>query len=388
MTERLRFVATCAVGVEGPLADEMRAVGVEVRETRAAVTFEGSLRDGLRACLWSRLASRVLLVLEEFQAVTADDLYAGVSAVPWEDHISPDGSMAVRAVGTSSALTHTGFTAQKVKDAVVDRLRERTGRRPSVDLDTPDVRLNVRLRSGRVAVSLDLSGEPLHRRGYRAAGEQVEAPLKENLAAALLVRAGWPELAAEGAPLLDPMCGSGTLLVEGAQIATDRAPGLLRSRWGFDAWLGNDPGAWADLLEEADERAEAARHASPLIAGRDADPGAVDVARGCLERAGLSHAVGLEVGDVSGAAPPEGSGPGLVLTNPPHGLRLGATEDLVAVYAGLGQRLREAFGGWRAGVYTSDPSLAKATRLYADKTYSLPSGAVKAKLYLFDIRGG
>ena len=388
MTTILRYAATCPKGVEPILAEELRALGArDVRETRAAVTFAGPLALGYRACLWSRLASRVLLVLAEFPAATSDDLYAGALALPWEDHLSPEGSLAVDAVGTTSSLTHTGFTARRVKDAVVDRLRERSGgTRPSVDLESPDLRLNLRLHKEHASLAIDLSGEPLHRRGYRTAGEQVEAPLKENLAAAILVRAGWPETFAAGGALADPMCGSATLLIEGALIASDQAPGLLRARWGFDRWLGHDADAWATLLDEADSRAEDGRTRIPPILGRDADVRAVDLARDNARRAGLGEYVRVDAGELSRFEPPRGADDGgLVATNPPYGVRLGQVEELAELYARLGERLVAGFQGWRAAVFTAEPSLARATGLRSTKQYTLYNGAVETKLYLFEV---
>ncbi|MDY0340366.1 MAG: THUMP domain-containing protein, partial [Coriobacteriia bacterium] len=219
MTQILRYAATCPKGVENLLARELGGLGADdVRETRAAVTFSGSIAIAYRACLWSRLASRVLLTLAEFPAATADELYEGMSGVAWDEHVPAEGTLAIDVNGTTSGLTHTLFTAQRAKDAVVDRIREQFGTRPSVSFDRPDVRLNIRLHKERATVSLDLAGEPLHQRGYRTPGEQAEAPLKENLAAAVIVRAGWPEIATAGGALVDPMCGSGTLLIEGAMV--------------------------------------------------------------------------------------------------------------------------------------------------------------------------
>ncbi len=380
------LIATCATGIEALLAEELRALGAtDVRESRAAVSFSGTLETAYRACLWSRLASRVLLTLASFPAMTAEELYAGVFAVAWEEHLSASSTIAVDAVGRTPGITHSGFAALKVKDAVVDRMRERTGERPSVDLESPDVRLNLRLHKGAGSLSVDLSGEPLHRRGYRAPGEQAEAPLKENLAAALLVRAGWPQIAAAGGSLFDPMCGSGTLVLEGALMAADRAPGLLRQRWGFEGWLGHDADVWHALLDEADERAEAGVAALPRMAGSDVDPAVIELASACAKRAGLGGAVSFEVRELAQATAPEGATPGLVITNPPYGVRLGSGEDLPALYARLGERLVEAFDGWTAAILTSEPDLARATKLRSHKSYAFMNGAVETRLYLFEL---
>lgn len=386
MTDTHRFTATCAKGFEGLLAEELRSFGVsDVRETAAAVTFSGPLTLGYRVCLWSRLASRVLLLLADFPCSTAEDLYEGAHAVRWEDHISPSGTIAVDANGTTTGLTHTGFSAQKLKDAVVDRLRDIAGKRPSVDLERPDVRLNLRLYREAATISLNLSGEPLHKRGYRTAGEQVQAPLKESLAAAILLRAGWPQIAQQGGSLLDPMCGSGTLLIEGALMATDRAPGILRDRWGFTGWLGHDKAAWDALLDEADERAEAGDAALPLVAGSDSDPAAIELARGCIKRAGFGERISVEVASLAQLKRPAGARAGLLVTNPPYGVRLGQAEHLAPLYETLGERLLAEFDGWQAGVFTAEPDLARATGLRSHKSYSLFNGAVPTKLYLFDV---
>ncbi|HEY5997992.1 MAG TPA: THUMP domain-containing protein, partial [bacterium] len=234
-TGGLSLFATCPRGVEGLLAAELAGLGAAgVKETVAGVAFAGTLETAYRACLWSRLASRILLAIAPVAAADAAELYAAVRALPWEEHLAPDGTLAVDFSGANPAIAHTVFGAQKVKDAIVDRFRERAGRRPSVDLARPDLRVNVHLGGTAARVSLDLSGESLHRRGYRA--ETVVAPLKENLAAAVLVRAGWLAVAAAGGPLLDPMCGSGTLPLEAALLAGDVAPGLLRERFGFSRW--------------------------------------------------------------------------------------------------------------------------------------------------------
>ncbi len=384
-----RYIATCPKGVEALLARELRDLGAaEVTERSAAVTFAGPLPTAYRACLWSRLASRVLLELAEFPAATAEALYDGTIAIAWEEHISPDGTIAVDAVGSTKGLTHSGFAARKVKDAVVDRLRERFDRRPSVDLTAPDVRLNLRLHKERATLSLDLTGSPLHERGYRTPGEQVAAPLKENLAAAVLVRAGWPEVAAAGGALIDPMCGSGTLLIEGALMAGDRAPGLLRTTWGFERWLGHDPDAWDALLAEADDRAEAGLERLPLIAGSDADASAIELARACAGRAGLAGRITLEVADVASLARPADASTGLVVTNPPYGVRLGERATLGALYATLGRRLAASFTGWRAAVLTPDAELARATGLRSSARHRLYNGAIETGLFVFEITPG
>ncbi|MCK9988920.1 MAG: 23S rRNA (guanine2445-N2)-methyltransferase / 23S rRNA (guanine2069-N7)-methyltransferase, partial [Azoarcus sp.] len=222
------FFATVAKGLEALLAEELAALGADaVRIQHAGVQFAGDLACGYQVCLWSRLASRVLLRLAHFHAPDASTLKAGIEQIPWEDHLAPDGSFVVAFTGSSQAIRNTHFGALTVKDGIVDRFRARTGGRPSVRAERPDIRLAVHLFREPATVYLDLAGESLHRRAYRL--EQGAAPLKESLAAALLLQAGWPAIAADGGALFDPVCGAGTLLIEGAWIAADIAPGLLRS---------------------------------------------------------------------------------------------------------------------------------------------------------------
>src|SRR5262245_2675328 len=248
------FFATTSKGMERLLAEELRPFASSVEERRGGVAFTGSLEVGYRACLWSRTASRVLLPLAHFPAADDKALYDGVRTVRWADHLAPGRTLAVDFVGTHARITHSGFGAQRVKDAVVDQLREARGSRPSVDPTRPDVRINLHVEQGDepasavATVAIDLAGESLHRRGWRVEG--VEAPLKENLAAAILLSAGWPALAAAGAPLIDPMCGSGTLPIEAAMIACRRAPGIDRRWFGFLGWAGHEAETWRQLVEE------------------------------------------------------------------------------------------------------------------------------------------
>lgn len=378
----LTLFATCARGLEEVLAGELREVGGQrVRPARAGVSFAGDLRVAYSACLWSRTASRVLMPIAKVPAGDADALYEGVVAMAWEEHLSPDGTLAVDfATDPNPAFRNTMFGALKVKDAIVDRIRDRSGRRPSIDTRAPDVRVNVRVRAGIATVSLDFSGEALHRRGYREEGVQGEAPLKESLAAGTLLLAGWRELAAAGGALLDPMCGSGTLLVEGAWIAGDVAPGLLRSHWGFSGWLGHDPEMWAALLAEADSRAETGLALLPPVSGSDSDPRAIALAESNIARAGLRGRATLQVRDVAALAAPEGVETGLVAVNPPYGERLGSIGSAVEVYRTLGERMRTQFGGWRYAVLSGDDSHATALGLVPERTFPLHNGAIRIRL--------
>ena len=422
----LRLFATAPKGMEGLLADELRELGAGgVAETRAGVAFEGALELAYRVCLWSRVANRVLLPLTMFAVADPDDLYAGALAVDWSAHLSVQGTLAVDVTlaGGQKELRHSRYAAQRVKDAIVDQFRERTGVRPSVDTLFPDLRVNVHTQRGEATVSIDLSGESLHRRGYRREGTQVEAPLKENLAAAILLRAGWPAIAAAGGRLVDPLCGSGTLPIEAALMAADIAPGLARAQmegagFGFERWLQHDAALWERLVTEARERRDAGltrlraaaragaggAQAWPII-GYDHDRRAVALARASVARAGLDRVVRIERQELAELAPPtlsatsatpaplNSSAPlhlvaplGLVVTNPPYGERLGDTaSEIVTLYSELGDRLRAGFTGWRAAVLVGDRELGHLLGLRAGKLNTLYNGALKVTLLQFAV---
>ena len=386
MSEATVCFATCPKGSEALLADELKAMGAAgVRQVRAGASFTGDLATAYRACLWSRVASRVLLRLARFPMEDADDLYAAVADIPWEDHVSPDGTIAVDFVGLAPGIRDTRFGAVRVKDAIVDRLRDKFGRRPDVDTNAPDVRVNVSVHGGEATVALDLAGDSLHRRGWREPGLQVAAPLKENLAAAVLLAAGWQEAARDGWAFADPMCGSGTLVIEAACIAADRAPGLLRQRWGFSKWLGHDADAWGALLEEAARRAEEGEHDVPTIQGSDIDERALRIAEDDARRAGVASLVGFECRDVRLAGSPESVG--LVAVNPPYGVRLSPGEDLGALYRTLGETLHHGYPGWAVAVLVTDRSLARELRLPSEREMVLFNGPIECELLMAEMPG-
>lgn len=376
------FFAPAPLGLELLLADELAALGAgDVKSGRAGVKFSGDLAMGYRACLWSRLANRVLLPMASFPAADGDALYAGVQTIDWRAHLPDGATLAVDFAASRSFITHTLFGAQRVKDAIVDQWRVQTGERPTVDLAHPDLRVNVYLDRDIATVSVDLSGDSLHRRGYRPEGGQ--APLKENLAAALLLRAGWPAIAAEGGEFLDPLCGSGTLPIEAAMLAADIAPGLARVRFGFHGWRGHDAAIWNALKEEAERRAEAGRTRLPAIRGQDIDARAVRIATDNVERAGLTGLVAIAAGAASEARPLVGKG--LVLANPPYGERLGDADTLAPLYTSLGEALKQHFVGYRAAVLTSHPELPFRLGIRAAKQYALHNGALECRLFTFDV---
>jgi 23S rRNA (guanine2445-N2)-methyltransferase / 23S rRNA (guanine2069-N7)-methyltransferase len=384
MTTSLNLFATTPKGLELLLVDELKALGANTaNEKLAGVELTGDLAFAYRACLWSRLANRILLRLARVPAATPEALYDGVQTIAWDQHVDELGTLAVNFVSSQSAITHTLFGAQKVKDAIVDQFREKFGVRPSVHREAPDLSVNVYLHRDVATISLDLSGDSLHRRGYRLAGG--EAPLKENLAAAILLRAGWPAIGNGGGSLIDPMCGSGTLLIEGALMAADVAPGIDREYFGFLGWKQHQDGLWQPLLEEAIARREAGLKRLPLIVGYDENPEAISNAFENIERANLTGHIHVEKRELAVLSMPPKAQTGLVVTNPPYGERLGEIEDLAPLYTLLGSKLKAVFSGWQAAVFTANPDLGKVMGLRARKFYTLFNGALVCKLLLFDV---
>ncbi|WP_455198262.1 bifunctional 23S rRNA (guanine(2069)-N(7))-methyltransferase RlmK/23S rRNA (guanine(2445)-N(2))-methyltransferase RlmL [Kaarinaea lacus] len=384
MSGQQPFFATAPKGMEGLLANELRDLGAgDVGESRSGVVFHGDLSTAYRVCLWSRIANRVLYPLATFSAADEDALYNGVFTIDWSAHLEADGTIAVDFTSVRSAITHTRFGAQKVKDAIVDQFRQETGERPSVERDRPDVRINVFLYRDQATVYLDLSGDSLHRRGYRLEGGG--APLKENLAAAILVRAGWPEIAAEGGALVDPMCGSGTLPIEAAMMALDIAPGLLRDYWGFLGWKQHDAGIWSDLVTDARERCNRGLEKRLVIRGFDVSARAIDIARDNAAAIGLEKHIEFSQRAIRDCAPAPDVAMGLVVVNPPYGERLGEHEELKPLYSELGDCLKSSYQGWRASVITSDPELGKCMGIRARQINKVYNGALECILLRLEI---
>ena len=377
----MKFFASCGKGLEYLLADELVALGcARATAAIAGVNVEGTLQDAQRAVLWSRLASRILWPIAEFDCADEHALYAGAAAIDWQAHLSPAHTLAIDAHVSGSGITHARYAAQRVKDAIVDTLRASTGQRPDVDVEAPDVRINLVVRKARAILSIDLAGGPMHRRGWRRA--QGEAPLKENVAAAVLLRGGWPQAHADGGDLLDPMCGSGTLLIEGALMAADVAPGLRRHGEAPPTrWHGFDAGAWRGLRVEAIEReARGLAALRPCLHGRDLDPHAIRAARENARVAGVETAITFEVGDIA-ALPPMANAHGVVACNPPYDARLAADP---ALYRALGDALKASAPGWRASLLCGDFELARATGLRAQKRYQVFNGPIECSLIVCD----
>ncbi len=389
------FSVSCPFGLERVVASELNELGIKnTRPLSGSVAFFGSLDEAYRACLWLRAASRVLLVLGRFSAPDADALYEGIRAIPWQEHLTPQHTFAVHARGVNDALRNTQFTALKAKDAVCDSLVAISGKRPSVSSQQPDIRLELSLRAHKATIYLDLSGEPLHRRGYRTAGVQGEAPMKENLAAGMLLLSGWG-LRQRPPALFDPLCGSGTLVLEAACIALDRAPGLSRDYWGFKGWLGYDSALWERLVTKAEHRfasglSDAAVGNSPLLIGSDSDRRAIELARTSAEKLGVADAVHFCVAPVTEthstlkaqlpedvALPPEG----MVVSNPPYAHRIGHTEDLSTLYREINAALTNVPPDWTLHLITPDDMLDTQLLRTPYQTETLFNGKIEAKLH-------
>lgn len=381
--ENLSYFATAPKGMSDLLTAELTQLGAtHVSETRAGAQFQGPIEVAYRACLWSRLANRILLPLVTFPADSPEALYNGVKAIDWAAHLSVNQTLAVDANVSASVITHSHYAALKIKDAIVDTFAESHGERPNVDVDRPDVRVNCYLHRDQAALYLDLSGSSLHQRNYRLQAGQ--APLKENLAAALLLRARWPEMFEERGAFVDPMCGSGTLAIEAAMLAADMAPGLGRDYFGFLGWRQHDAELWTSLLAEAEQRREHGLTRMPTILAFDNDRRVLDLARENAHRAGLADHISFafqDVADFRHDFPPRG----LLLTNPPYGRRLAETDELPGIYRALGRMLRSNLKGWNAAVFTEDQALGKHLGIRAGKLHTLYNGAIACKLIHFSI---
>ncbi len=387
MASTYQFFASAPKGVIPVLAFELKALGMEhVKQTRAGASFKGGLESGYRACLWLRTANRVFLQIASFETDSAVGLYEGIRSIDWETHMTPENTLAIDFNADQSVIRHTHFGALKVKDAIVDQFRERYSIRPSIDTLTPDIRINVYMNRRLVTVSLDLSGESLHRRGYRS--EKGLAPLKENLAAAILIRSGWMEIAERGGGFIDPMCGSGTLPIEAAMIAGQMAPGLLRERFGFMKWRQHKPYIWERLLNEAEEKEIRHRQDIGPVIGYDRDPSAIKAAISNQERAGLHGLIHFERRELSDLTPHKRTvdKPGLIVVNPPYGERMGGDQyRLKDLYGLLGARLRGQFTGWHAALFTGNPKLAGLLKIAPGRTDRMYNGNIPCELNQYDI---
>ncbi|KYK96872.1 bifunctional 23S rRNA (guanine(2069)-N(7))-methyltransferase RlmK/23S rRNA (guanine(2445)-N(2))-methyltransferase RlmL [Aggregatibacter actinomycetemcomitans] len=323
-----------------------------------------------RTLLWSRLSSRILLPIVQAKVFSDLDLYSAVVGVNWLDYFDEKVHFFVDFNGTNQEIRHTQFGAMRVKDGIVDYF-ERHGRaRPNVDKEQPDIRIHAYLNLDEVVLSLDLSGDALHMRGYRE--DTGKAPLRETLAAAIVLRSGWQQ----GTPLVDPMCGSGTLLIEAAQMEAKIAPQLYRLHWGFDFWLGHNQAAWEKVKAEALALAEAEkqRENPPHFYGFDLDHRVLQKAKQNAKNAGVAHLMQWQQGDVAALKNPSPNATGTVICNPPYGERLGTTPALIALYSVFGQRLKQQFASWNASIFSGEPSLLDCLRLRSYRQFKAKNG--------------
>lgn len=367
----ISLFASTARGLEELLKTELEKLGaVECRVVQGGVHFEGDTRLLYQSLMWSRLASRIMMPLGECKVYSDLDLYLGVQAINWTEIFNPGATFAVHFSGLNDEIRNSQYGALKVKDAIVDSFTRKNLPRPNVEREMPDLRINVWLNQETAHISLDLSGEGLHLRGYR--DRTGIAPIKENLAAAIVMRSGWQP----GTPLLDPMCGSGTLLIEAAMAATDRAPGLHRGHWGFSGWAQHDDAIWGEVKADAQNRAREGLAAyESRFYGSDSDARVIENARKNARRAGIGELITFEAKDVAQLSNPLPQGPyGTVISNPPYGERLESEPALIALHSLLGRLLKAQFGGWNLSLFSASVDLLNCLQLRADRQFKAKNG--------------
>ncbi len=386
MSEQYNFYSSCPPGLESLLIAELAALGAsELKEHPTHVTFQGDLSVAYKVCLNSRLANRIYLMLLHDRVQSTEDFYSKINAIEWGWHFDSHQSLAVDCTSRkNNFITHSGFGALKAKDAIVDYFQERYESRPPVDKDSPDYRVHVLVNGSELKVGLDISGRSLQQRGYR--DSTGAAPIKENLAAAMLSRAKWPELSAAAYDFHDPMCGTGTLLIEAAMMALGMAPGLLKPNFGFHHWKQHDEELWQEILAVTKRQANKNKlNYSGKILGSDRHGKSIELAQENIKAAGLEDIISVAHQDIAKPEQFELGSVGLIVTNPPYGERLGNPETIVEVYKKLGHYWKTQFDGWQAAMITTEIEYAKAIGLRSNKRYKLKNGALDCQLYLFDI---
>ena len=382
----MQFYASCPKGLESLLIEELSELGAtNFKEHPSHVEFVGELETAYKACLHSRFANRIFLCLlnDRFQSV--EELYDKVNRIQWSWHFDLEHSFVVDCVARKSHLIkHSGFGALKVKDAIVDFYDERYEKRPSVDKDTPDYRVHALINGSQLKIGLDLAGRSLHQRGYRI--KSGPAPIKENLAAAILKRANWSELAAQGYSFHDPMCGTGTLLIEAAMIATDMAPGLLNPHYSFTQWKQHDEELWQRIFQEAECQHEKKKQGlENQFFGSDIQGKSLKLAQENIESAGFSDLIKISKQDIQNPTLPAFSQKGLLATNPPYAERLGEEDEVMQLYRDFGLYVKQHCQDWKLAMITNDAEFSKALGIRAHKQYKLKNGAIDCILYLMDV---
>jgi len=382
--KKYTLTAQCAAGMEELIAHELKEFGgSDITTLRGAVTCQGTLETGYRACLWSRFASRILLQLTTFSCPDPEALYKAVRAMAWREHLTATNTLAIEAVLIKSEMNHNHFAALKVKDAVVDYFRDLYDERPNIDIARPDIRLNLFVYENQASLSLDLAGSSLHRRGYRQDGGH--APLKESLAAAIVTLAGVNRHMGKDDVIIDPMCGSGTLLIEAAMIIGDIAPGLDRSYFGFLAWQQHDSRLWKRLISEAMNREDEGRQRPwPKLLGYDANYRVIATALENIDRGDYSSDIHVEKQIFSQlTAPPAQHG--ILVTNPPYGERLAEQEELKYLYRAMGRILNNRFSGWQVSIFSNQADFFDGIGQNHQQLVKLYNGSIPCQLRSYTI---
>jgi putative N6-adenine-specific DNA methylase len=371
-----KLFATTAKGVEPVLVKELMRLGAaDIIEETGGVSFSGGLRFAYVANMWLRTANRVLVPIAEFSSYSEDQLYRGVQEINWRDYLEIGMTFAVDANTRNSKITHSKYAALKVKDAVVDQFRSSTGKRPSVNTSNPELRINAHIINDYCTISLDSSGDGLNKRGYRSAS--IEAPMRETLAAALIEFTDWDLKT----PFIDPMCGSGTIVIEAAMKAANIAPGLLRKKFGFKRWMNFNKKAWDDTVRDAERKV--IDRGTPPIVGRDISSNALRAAAENIRAAGVDKLVTMERGNILDFYPP--AGPGVIVVNPPYGERIGEKQELETLYKTLGDVFKQYCKGYTAYVFTGNLDLAKRIGLKCSRRIPLYNGPIESRLLKFEL---
>ncbi|EPF2930770.1 bifunctional 23S rRNA (guanine(2069)-N(7))-methyltransferase RlmK/23S rRNA (guanine(2445)-N(2))-methyltransferase RlmL [Vibrio navarrensis] len=367
-----QYLAVTSNGLENLLAEELTNLGItDAKPVQAGVKFFASNEQIYRCCLWSRLASRFVRILSEFTCQDDMDLYLATVAINWVNQFHSTKKFIVDFNGTNREIRNSQYGAMKVKDAVVDCFEKKGLPRPNISKERPDVRLHVRLHKDKAILGIDMVGSGLHQRGYRPASGK--APLRETLAAAIILRSGWNSTQ----PLLDPMCGSGTLLIEAALMAANMAPGVKREKWVFECLEDFEPEVWAQIKSEASVTARrGVKKVDAKFYGFDNDEKVLGIARENARRAGVAELIEFKLGDAATLSRPQGFDHGVIVSNPPYGERLGTEPGLIALYTAFGGQLKSEFGGCTASIFSSSDELLSCLRMRADKQFKLNNGAL------------
>lgn len=372
----MKYVAKTFLGLEDVLCDELKALGAQnIRKERRAVSFEGDLSLMYRANIWLRTASRVLKTIWSFEASDADTIYREVKKIEWDEYMSVSQTFVVNATVYSDSFRNSQFVSYRTKDAIADFFNEKYGKRPSVRLTNPDIYVNIHISNNQCTVSLDSSGDSLHKRGYRSV--QTKAPINEALAAGMILLSGWRG----DSNFVDFMCGSGTLLIEAALIALNIPPGIFRKQFAFEKWNDFDADLFEEILNDDSEERDF-RH---KIYGSDLSTKAIEIATQNIKSAGLGRYIELKTANVSDFEAPRGKS--IIISNPPYGKRL-TDNNIHNLYSTIGQTLKHRCQGMDVWIISSDSELLKSIGLKSSKKISLLNGDLECELWKFEIFAG